>query len=175
MVRIQLRRPRQFQDSTAVVQRTVNPWVVGSIPTLGALRTTKKRMNKKTEQLGMSPSTASGRLVKDILWSMICEIGKDACCKCGFKMARETFSIEHVVPWLDSDDPVGKFFDLKNIAFSHIKCNVAAARKQRKTCGSVAEYRRGCKCSLCMKASATQRKQNYKPELRRANYLANGC
>lgn len=77
----------------------------------------------------MNPSTASGRLVKDILWSFIVKNCQDTCCKCGNQMTRETFSIEHVKPWLDSDNPVGLYFDLDNISFSHLTCNIADARK----------------------------------------------
>lgn len=85
--------------------------------------------NKKALQLGMNPSTAQGRLVKDILWSLVVETNKHSCIKCGELMNRETFSIEHVKPWLDSDDPVVLFFDISNIAFSHLKCNISDARK----------------------------------------------
>jgi hypothetical protein len=38
-------------------------------------------------------------------------------------MAEETLSIDHVIPWLHSDNPIELFFDLKNIKFSHKKCN----------------------------------------------------
>lgn len=86
-------------------------------------------IDKKKEQLGMNPSTASGRLVKDILWSLIVKDCQDTCCKCGNKMTRETYSIEHVKPWLDSGDPVGLYFDLDNISFSHLSCNIADARR----------------------------------------------
>jgi hypothetical protein len=86
-------------------------------------------IDKKKEQLGMNPSTASGRLVKDILWSFIVKNCQDNCCKCGNQMTRETFSIEHVKPWLDSDNPVDLYFDLDNISFSHLTCNIADARR----------------------------------------------
>lgn len=95
---------------------------------------------KKKEQLGMHPSTASGRLVKDVLWSLIIQTGQDKCCKCCKPMSRETFSIEHIKPWLDSDDPIGLYFDLKNIGFSHISCNISDARKPHKT-GETAKER----------------------------------
>lgn len=83
---------------------------------------------KKQEQLGMNPSTASGRLTKDLLFSFV-KIHSPNCFRCGEPLTRETFSIEHKVPWLDSDDPVGLFFDLDNISYSHHSCNVASARK----------------------------------------------
>ena len=88
--------------------------------------------DKKKMQLGMNPSTASHRLVKDVLWKLIKQTGQDTCCKCGEPMSRETFSIEHVIPWLDSEDPVGLYFDLDNISFSHLKCNIADGRKPNK-------------------------------------------
>lgn len=74
----------------------------------------------------MSHGKASHRLFKDILFNLI----KDKpCYRCGEVLTRETFSIEHKVPWLDSDNPVELFFDLTNIDFSHLKCNVLASRK----------------------------------------------
>lgn len=88
--------------------------------------------DKKKMQLGMNPSTASGRLVKDILWKLIVETGQDKCCKCGFPMHRDTYSIEHVVPWLDSEDPVGLYFDLENISFSHLRCNIGDTRSRQR-------------------------------------------
>jgi len=84
---------------------------------------------KKKEQLGMNPSTASGRLVKDILWDLLVKTNQDSCCKCNKPMTRETFSIEHLKPWLDSDDPVSLYFDLNNISFSHMSCNFSDIRR----------------------------------------------
>ena len=83
---------------------------------------------KKADQLGMNPGTASGRLVKDLLWSLI----DKKCYRCGKEMTRETFSIDHVVPWLDSEDPLGLYFDLHNVSFSHRFCNVSASRTPHK-------------------------------------------
>lgn len=87
-------------------------------------------------QLGMNHSTASNRLVKDILYSLIVETGKDICYQCNEKIKRENLSIEHKVPWLDSENPPEMYFDLSNIAFSHLKCNVGAARKNLAECGT---------------------------------------
>jgi hypothetical protein len=84
--------------------------------------------NKKKVQLGMNPSTASGRLVKDILFSLVCETGKNICFHCGKEMFRDSFSIEHKIPWLDSENALELFFDLKNISFSHLSCNIENRR-----------------------------------------------
>ena len=79
----------------------------------------------------MNPGTAQGRLVKDLLFKFVL-IHYPNCYHCGKPLTRETFSIEHKTPWLDSDDPVGLFFDLNNVDFSHLSCNSAGARPSRK-------------------------------------------
>jgi len=87
--------------------------------------------DKKSVQLGMNPSTASGRLVKDLLFSFIEKSGC-ACYRCGEPLTRDTFSIEHKEPWLDSDNPSENYFDLGNISYSHLSCNISAARVTNK-------------------------------------------
>jgi len=84
---------------------------------------------KRQQQLGMNPSTASHRLVKDILWKLIVQTKQDICCKCNQQMTRETFSIEHIVPWMDSENPLELYFNLDNISFSHLVCNIKSARR----------------------------------------------
>ena len=85
--------------------------------------------DKKALQLGMNASTASGRLVKDLLWDFIVKTDSNYCHHCGAPMERDNFSIEHKTPWLDSADPKGLFFDINNISYSHLRCNISAARK----------------------------------------------
>lgn len=124
---------------------------------------------KKHTQLGMNPGTASGRLVKDLLFKFAVEAGHK-CHRCGGELVRETFSIEHKEPWLDSEDPVGLFFDLGNVAFSHLKCNVGASRRPNKgtgVCGTDASYTRGCRCQDCKTAHCATVKRNNPPEKRR--------
>lgn len=119
---------------------------------------------KKKSQLGMDPGTAQNRLLKDILWNFIQKSGDITCCKCGDEMTRETFSIEHLHPWLDSHDPVGLFFDMQNIGFSHLKCNLAAARKNTPKYSAEEAAER-----------VRQSKRNYwTPERRKAHYEKTG-
>lgn len=131
--------------------------------------------DKKKEQLGMNPSTASGRLVKDILWNLIVKTKQDFCCKCNKLMTRETFSIEHVKPWLDSDNPVELYFDLNNISFSHLSCNIADARKSESACGTYSKYDNyGCRCEPCKKAASLYKAKYYTKESRKSRYLRTG-
>ena len=94
---------------------------------------------EKKKQLGMDPATASYRLVRDLLWSFVVKNEQDFCHHCKCRMTRENFSIEHIKPWLHSDDPLGLFFDLNNISFSHSSCNSSAARRPNKVHDSLAE------------------------------------
>lgn len=131
--------------------------------------------DKKKEQLGMNPSTASGRLVKDVLWNLIVQTKQDICCKCKKLMTRETFSIEHIKPWLDSDDPVGLYFNLENISFSHLSCNISDARKQEATCGTYTRYKNhSCRCEPCKLAASAFKAKYYTKESRQKQYNRTG-
>jgi hypothetical protein len=87
---------------------------------------------KKEAQLGMSIGKANYRLHRQVLFHLVQQCELDICFQCGKKIeALKELSIEHKVPWLDSEDPQSLFFDIGNIAFSHRKCNVAAKRKPK--------------------------------------------
>ena len=97
-----------------------------------------KHAAKNKAQLGMNPATAQHRLRYDLLFRFAVGDGHK-CFQCGNDLVRDDFSIEHKIPWLDSEDPVGLFFDLENIAFSHKSCNFRAARKPHQRFESEAE------------------------------------
>lgn len=81
----------------------------------------------------------------------------------------DELSIEHKTPWLDSEDPKALFFDLNNIAFSHLSCNVSAAKHPNKKYASEEEAK---------VAKSLQNKESYNkhftPERRRAKYVRCG-
>ena len=83
--------------------------------------------SKKTQQLGMNPSTASGRLVKDLLFDFV-ERSGIRCHRCDKELTRDTFSIEHKEAWLDSANPVDTYFNIENITYSHLSCNIKSSR-----------------------------------------------
>ena len=99
----------------------------------------------KQEQLGMNHSTAQHQLRKKILFSLIQELGRDICFQCDKRIHNiDNFSIEHKEPWLYSNNAREKFFDLNNIAFSHLSCNCGAGRRYRIECPDGKYY-----CYLC--------------------------
>ena len=83
-------------------------------------------------------------------------------------MDRETFTIDHKVAWLDSEDPITAFFDLENVAFSHMKCNFAEGRKNRKY--ATAEE----KVAARRQKDRERKKRSYSTEQRRAKFRMKG-
>lgn len=115
----------------------------------------KQSNQKKTDQLGMPVGTASNRLRKSIIFSLLKEMNKNFCFQCGAEIQSEKeLSIEHKIPYLDSEDPKQLFFDLDNIAFSHLACNVGAKRPRKLKHPSYRTYRLGCRCDGCKASNA---------------------
>lgn len=83
----------------------------------------------KAERLQMPIGTASNRLKKTILLRLLQRLDEDLCFRCSERIETvEQLSIEHKEAWLYAPDPVGSFFDLDNIAFSHLSCNCSASK-----------------------------------------------
>jgi hypothetical protein len=77
--------------------------------------------------LGEKLSTAKSRLNKLIIFHLAQKCGMDICYRCGNKIDTvEEISIDHKESWKLSDDPVKYFYDMGNIAFSHLQCNSEA-------------------------------------------------
>lgn len=88
---------------------------------------------EKHRQLGMGHGSARNILCRNLLFSMAEDLGRNSCYQCGKRIETvEEFSIDHKTPWLHDPKAAELFFDLENIAFSHFKCNVGAARSARK-------------------------------------------
>ncbi len=113
------------------------------------------KLNKKTEQLGMSYGKANNILVRNIIWKFILQLNLNSCHHCKKEMTRENFTIEHIEPWLDSEDPVDLFFNDNNISFSHHSCNVGSSRKYNK-------YENREDAKNARKASAKKWKDKYR-------------
>ncbi len=88
----------------------------------------------KNRLLGMPHGTASSRLRKMILYSMLYgKVYDRMCFRCGEPIDDiDGLSIEHKEAWQSADDPKAAFFDLENIAFSHLRCNIVEGSRQPK-------------------------------------------
>ena len=109
-------------------------------------------------QLGIPHGTANGRLRKIVLFELLKRHNENICFQCGkFIENVEEFSVEHKVPWLDSENPTKLFFDIDNIAFSHLRCNIVAAKRTVSPHGTQGRYQNHkCRCLLCKEAHAKQ-------------------
>ena len=85
---------------------------------------TYKSNKINSELLGMSFGSARNKLEKSIVFHLARKCGMDTCYRCGEKIDNiDDFSVEHKESWKASNNPVVSFFDINNIAFSHLKCN----------------------------------------------------
>jgi hypothetical protein len=119
----------------------------------------------KDNLLGEPFGTATGKLRKMILFKLIQAQELDMCYRCSNKIESiDDLSIEHKDAWQSSDNPVEAFYDLNNIAFSHLDCNKRAQIHKKgpedPSLHNLSRYRHHkCRCSICVDA---QRK--YKQE-----------
>lgn len=96
---------------------------------------------RKTSLLGMPYGTATQRLRKQILFRLLRAQKLDFCYRCGEQIeSADDLSMEHIVPWQSADDPRATFFDVENIAFSHLTCNVGAHNREKTHCPYGHEY-----------------------------------
>lgn len=137
----------------------------------------------KARLLGEPFGTANNKLRKLLLFSLAGRLGLLGCHRCGEQIEDiSMFSIEHIRAWAWQDNPRDAFFDLDNISFSHISCNVGAANKAKTHCPQGHEYpepvlgRRRCKA--CSVDSKTRWREAQSPEtlkeIRRAQYIRTG-
>lgn len=113
---------------------------------------------------------ASYQLFKTLFYHLVCEVKGNSCYRCGLPIltVRE-LSIDHKEAWQASQNPKETFFDLNNIAYSHLVCNVKAGRKPTKIYANKQEQEK-----VYTKVRSARRKQNYDPAKRRAFYLRTG-
>ena len=77
---------------------------------------------KKAAALGMPWGTANNRLRKSILFHLLKRHEENVCYVCDTVIEKvDDLSIEHKKPWEGAS--IDLFWDLENIAFSHIRCN----------------------------------------------------
>lgn len=88
------------------------------------------RRNEIKKQLGVSPGAARNRLVQSLLFKLVQETDRDICYRCGKRIENEKqLSIEHKKVWFGESDAIQLYFDLDNITFSHLSCNISSSRK----------------------------------------------
>lgn len=111
-------------------------------------------MNNKSNFLGMPHGTAANRLRKLILFDLLKRHNENLCFKCGELIeTAEELSIEHKQAW--ENVSVELFWDLDNIAFSHLTCNRPHTYRVGELIhGTVNGYNHyACRCEKCTQAN----------------------
>src|SRR5579863_4171363 len=84
----------------------------------------------KSILLKMPYGTATNRLRKSIIFMLAGRLGLLTCFRCNKRIENiDDFSVEHKEAWQQASDPEKMFFDLDNITFSHLGCNIRSASK----------------------------------------------
>jgi hypothetical protein len=97
----------------------------------------------KATLLGMPFGTATARMRKALLFDMAKRLNMLNCFQCGREIYDiSEFSIEHKEPWQRAVNPSEAFFSVDNLAFSHHRCNVSAAKNPNKRYDSTRERKR---------------------------------
>jgi len=107
---------------------------------------------KGYEILGQSLQKSHIQIRKLMLFHCMQKCGMDTCFQCGEKITDiNTLSIEHKIAWMGSENPKEMFWDVNNLAFSHLRCNsIGIKNKNRLIHPSVNAYvKRGCRCEEC--------------------------
>ena len=79
---------------------------------------------KKSQQLKRSYSTARVKLQKMLLFEFTKRLKLNFYCRCKKEITEiNDFTMDHIKPWLNSEDPIGLFCDINNVLFSHLSCN----------------------------------------------------
>jgi len=121
---------------------------------------------KKYKVLGMPHGTAQNKLRKMVLFHLLKKHNENFCFQCGAEIeAVEELSIEHKKPWVNESADL--FWDMENIAFSHLKCNTRGPLDQSTwKHGSESTYQHyKCRCVECTYAHMLSRR------VQRAKYL----
>ncbi len=133
----------------------------------------------KSRALGINFGTASNQLRKLILFNLLRRLHLDRCFRCS-KIITDSgdLSIEHKESWQSADDPKVAFFDLHNIAFSHLRCNSGAAESAKESCPDGHPYdemntrrrQNGDRtCRTCERFSDQRRRPQRREQQRRYN------
>lgn len=126
-----------------------------------------KDIDIKSKELGMPFGTANHRLRKAILFKYIKRCEDDICFKCKEQIVSvDELSVEHKKPWQGRD--ITLFWDLDNIAFSHLLCNkrdmIYPSGREH---GHKKYNQERCRCDKCREAKVSYQKK-YRSENKEA-------
>lgn len=125
------------------------------------------RSQKLAQELGMPFGTACNRLRKKVLFHLLEKLNGNVCFKCNKAIELVSdLSIEHKQPWEGRN--VELFWDIENIAFSHMKCNTPHSIPNKKY------FTEEEKIAARREWTAKWMRKNYSTEKRRTKFQTTG-
>jgi hypothetical protein len=120
--------------------------------------------HEKDVTLGMPHGTAANRLRKILLFECLRRHNENVCVRCQETIGTvDELSIEHIKPWESVSAEL--FWDLNNVAFSHMVCNrphrCGVRPNPNLEHGTPGMWARGCRCEACKK-----QRRDYKSDYR---------
>lgn len=96
------------------------------------------RMKKISTLLGMPWGSAQRKLYRLILIELLKRLNENICFRCSKPIkivnGTEGISVDHIENW-ESEGSARKFWDINNVRYSHLKCNLRAATDSRRKIG----------------------------------------
>ena len=91
------------------------------------------------------------------MFSLAQKLELNYCYRCEERIENyKQLSVDHIEPWLYISTDL--FWDLDNIAFSHLSCNSAKGVAIRLKHPSSSSYSKGCRCKACTKCKSMYEK-----------------
>ncbi len=125
---------------------------------------------RKSDFLGMPFGTAGGRLRKMIMFHLLVRHKENICFKCEKVIeSYDELSIEHIQRW--EGVSIELYWDLSNIAFSHLKCNRPEINHGGKTQRKIGKPN----TAWCMKCKTFLPVQNFQKNKAKWHGLQDWC
>jgi hypothetical protein len=101
------------------------------------------RINKVLKEIDLSREGNGTRVsgTNRTIFYLLSTIKHTKCYRCKQELSAEDLSIDHIQDWFNSENPKEMFFDLENIAFSHLRCNMSARKTSSKVIGKTTGYK----------------------------------
>jgi hypothetical protein len=131
--------------------------------------------NKRAvETLGMSHGAACNRLRKMVLFRQLEKHSDNICVRCNKEIESiDELSIEHIKPWEGRSAEL--FWDLSNVGFSHMACNLADRATRQKEVGEKLRRPVPDGTAWCFRCKSVKAKEDFGLDASRWNGLNKEC
>lgn len=114
-------------------------------------------------KLDKSYGAAGTELRKRVIYHLAGKLGMLNCFRCKDEILDVAdLSLDHKVPWRKAEDRVATFYDVENVAFSHLRCNSGSYLREKTHCDNGHPLTRSPSgeryCLICRRAKKKARR-----------------